>query len=375
MTGRLLASVAGGVLGVLVVSAGLVGGLLSGAAGGGADCAAQTGPTSPPLPPASTPTPARTTGPPTGAGPPPAPAAVTVPSGRWDGVQVGNAAVIVSVGAAMNVPPYGWVVALAAAMQESRLYNLPFGDRDSVGLFQQRPSQGWGSRDRLLDPAYAAGKFYTALLAVPDWQAMAVNDAAQAVQRSGTPRAYAQWATAAQTLAGEVTGRTDLTAVPPCCPPPVSPAGWTQPVAGRITSGFRTPDRPDHNGVDLAAEKGTPIRAAADGTVTALACQATTADGSDYGCDRDGSAAVAGCGWYTDIAHPGGVLTRYCHQLLRPVVTVGERVTAGQVIGLTGASGNATGPHLHFEVHLGDGGPATATDPVPFMAANGAPLQ
>jgi murein DD-endopeptidase MepM/ murein hydrolase activator NlpD len=373
MTGRLLAWVAGGVLGVLVVFASLVGGLLSGAAGGGAGCAAQTGPTSPPLPPASTPTPARTTGPPTAAGTPPAPAAITVPSGRWDSVQVGNAEVIVSVGAAMNVPPRGWVIALAAAMQESRLYNLPFGDRDSIGLFQQRPSQGWGSREQLTDPAYAAEKFYTALLAVPDWQAMAVNDAAQAVQLSGTPNAYAQWETAAQALAGELTGRTDLTAVPPGCPPPVSPTGWTQPVAGRVTSGFRTPDRPGHNGVDLAAEKGTPIRAAADGTVTTVACQATIG-GSGYGCDRDGSAAVAGCGWYTDITHPGGVLTRYCHQLLRPVVTVGQHVTAGQVIGLVGASGNATGPHLHFEVHLGDGGPATATDPVPFMAANGAPL-
>jgi murein DD-endopeptidase MepM/ murein hydrolase activator NlpD len=259
-------------------------------------------------------------------------------------------------------------------MQESSLRNLPGGDRDSVGLFQQRPSQGWGTPAQLADPAYAAGKFYSALAAVPGWQAMPLTQAAQAVQRSAHPDAYAKWETDAGALVTEVTGQGDLPTAPAAGCAAAGPQGWVRPVDGAVISGFRTLDRPGHNGVDLAADRGTPIRAATAGTVSAAACQAIAGDGSDYGCDRDGSAAVRGCGWYVDITHPRGILTRYCHQQLRPAVTVGQQVAAGQVIGLTGASGNATGPHLHFEVHIGDGSPATATDPVPFMAAHGAPL-
>jgi hypothetical protein len=92
----------------------------------------------------------------------------------------------------MNVPEQGWVVAIAAALQESGLHNLDYGDWDSLGLFQQRPSQGWGTPAQIMNPTYAATQFYRNLLAVPDWQQMTVNDAAQAVQRSGFPNAYAQ---------------------------------------------------------------------------------------------------------------------------------------------------------------------------------------
>jgi murein DD-endopeptidase MepM/ murein hydrolase activator NlpD len=81
-----------------------------------------------------------------------------------------------------------------------------------------------------------------------------------------------------------------------------------------------------------------------------------------------------GCGWYVDIDHVGGIVTRYCHQLVRPSVHIGQQVAAGQVIGVAGSSGHSSGPHLHFEVHLGDHTPATAVDPVPFMASVGAPL-
>ena len=104
--------------------------------------------------------------------------------GRWSSEQVGNAAAIVAAGTRLGVPPRGWVIALATAMQESNLHNLPGGDRDSVGLFQQRPSQGWGTPDQLHDPVYAATTFYQALLRIPNWQNMALIDAAQAVQRS-----------------------------------------------------------------------------------------------------------------------------------------------------------------------------------------------
>jgi hypothetical protein len=115
------------------------------------------------------------------------------PVGRFDPEQVGHAATIASIGAQMGVPNRGWVIAVATAIQESDLRNLAGGPDDSIGLFQQRSSQGWGTIDQLQDPAYAAGKFYERLLTIPDWQAMALTDVAQAVQRSAFPDAYAKW--------------------------------------------------------------------------------------------------------------------------------------------------------------------------------------
>lgn len=120
-----------------------------------------------------------------------------------------NAATIVAVGRSLGVSDRGIVVALAAAMQESSLRNLPHGDRDSVGLFQQRPSQGWGSAAKLQDPAYATKLFFggrnnpnvgktRGLLDVPGWSSMSITDAAQAVQLSAYPKAYANWASAAE---------------------------------------------------------------------------------------------------------------------------------------------------------------------------------
>ena len=107
--------------------------------------------------------------------------------------QVPHAATIVATGRSLDVPAKGQVIALATAMQESRLRNLNYGDRDSLGLFQQRPSQGWGSAQQIRDPVYAAEQFYQRLLAVDGWQQMTVAQAAQAVQRSAYPDAYAQW--------------------------------------------------------------------------------------------------------------------------------------------------------------------------------------
>lgn len=120
--------------------------------------------------------------------------------------QVGNAAVIVAVGKRMGVPHRGRVVAVATAMQESALRNLDHGDRDSLGLFQQRPSQGWGTPAQVRNPTYAATRFYQGLLAVPGWQVMSVNNAAQAVQRSGYPDAYAQHEPAARAVVAAVNG-------------------------------------------------------------------------------------------------------------------------------------------------------------------------
>ncbi|MGW7298595.1 C40 family peptidase [Streptomyces sp. NPDC054829] len=107
--------------------------------------------------------------------------------------QVPNAQTIVATGISLDVPKKGQVIALATAMQESRLRNLNYGDRDSLGLFQQRPSQGWGTAEQIRDPTYASEQFYKHLLKVNGWQQMTVTQAAQAVQQSGLPDAYAQW--------------------------------------------------------------------------------------------------------------------------------------------------------------------------------------
>jgi LysM repeat protein len=120
-----------------------------------------------------------------------------------------NAQIIVNVGRSLGVPSYGLVIALAAAAQESGLRNLDFGDRDSLGLFQQRPSAGWGTPTQLLDPTYASRLFFggpsnpnagvtRGLLDIPDWQSMSVTNAAQAVQLSGHPTAYAKWEASAR---------------------------------------------------------------------------------------------------------------------------------------------------------------------------------
>jgi LysM repeat protein len=121
--------------------------------------------------------------------------------------QRGNAATIVAVGRSLGVSDHGIVIALAAALQESSLRNLSHGDRDSVGLFQQRPSQGWGSAAALQDPATAAKLFFTGnpghtrgLLDIAGWSSMNVTTAAQAVQVSAYPKAYAQWEKTAQSL-------------------------------------------------------------------------------------------------------------------------------------------------------------------------------
>lgn len=120
--------------------------------------------------------------------------------------QAAAAATISAVGLRDGLSDHAVTVALATALQETQLANLPYGDRDSVGLFQQRPSQGWGTREQLLDPVYAAHAFYQRLRAVPGWQTDSVTVAAQAVQRSNAPSAYADWESEARALARAFTG-------------------------------------------------------------------------------------------------------------------------------------------------------------------------
>jgi hypothetical protein len=148
--------------------------------------------------------------------------ASTPPTGGWPAVgtydpsQVELARVIVSVGAAMGVPTRGSVIAVATAIQESGLRNPTGGDRDSIGLYQQRPSQGWGTPEQLHDPVYASQKFFAKLVTIPNWQQMPLTEAAQAVQISAHPHAYATWEPDATLLVHTVvSGNSRATAAAP----------------------------------------------------------------------------------------------------------------------------------------------------------------
>ncbi|WP_315098037.1 hypothetical protein [uncultured Cellulomonas sp.] len=120
--------------------------------------------------------------------------------------QAQNAALIAATGVQRGLPARAVTIALATALQESRLVNVAYGDRDSLGLFQQRPSQGWGTAEQVQDPVYATGKFYDGLVTVAGYENLPVTEAAQAVQRSGFPDAYAQHETRARAWASALTG-------------------------------------------------------------------------------------------------------------------------------------------------------------------------
>ena len=120
--------------------------------------------------------------------------------------QADNAATIAAVGDTMGMSTQAVTVAMATALQESGLHNLNYGDRDSVGLFQQRPSQGWGSATQIADPVFASRAFFHRLGAQPNWTTLDVNDAAQRVQRSAVPDAYGQWEGEARAIALALSG-------------------------------------------------------------------------------------------------------------------------------------------------------------------------
>lgn len=117
------------------------------------------------------------------------------------------ASIIAGVSVRRGLSPRAASIALATAYQETGIRNLTYGDRDSVGLFQQRPSQGWGTKQQLMDPSYAAGRFYDALVKIRNWETEDINDVAQKVQRSGYPEAYNDHEADARVLASALTGQ------------------------------------------------------------------------------------------------------------------------------------------------------------------------
>jgi murein DD-endopeptidase MepM/ murein hydrolase activator NlpD len=249
--------------------------------------------------------------------------------GEWNPEQTGNAAAIVAEGQRRGLPSRAFVVALATAMQESRLLNLDHGDRDSLGLFQQRPSQGWGTPAQIMDPTYAAGKFYDRLAAIPGWESMPLWQAAQSVQASGFPMAYEKW----EQPSTELVAR--LGVVP-------STGGGC---GGAVIGGFALPLPPgkivpplgphhDYPAVDIPVPVGTPVYAIVGGTVRAV--------------DEP-----AGCGTGVAVIDAAGNEWMYCHGTMRSVA--GGIVNAGDPILVSGSSGSSTGPHLHVQLRRGGG--------------------
>lgn len=153
--------------------------------------------------------------------------------------QAANAALITAVAARRGLPPRAASIALATAMQESKLRNIDHGDKagpDSRGLFQQRPSQGWGTEEQVMDPFYSSGAFYDALVKIPGYEAMEITAAAQQVQRSAYPQAYAQHEDMGRAFASALTGQStealDCTLKSPEGP------GDAQAVLGELTAAF-----------------------------------------------------------------------------------------------------------------------------------------
>ncbi len=169
--------------------------------------------------------------------------------------QAADAAAIAGVAARDRLPRKALTVAYATALQESKLENLDYGDRDSVGIFQQRPSQGWGTTAELEDPAYAAGAFFSALVKIGGWAKLPVDVAAQDVQRSADGTAYQQHAPTGAALAA------DFTATPHVV------TCWYNPAAQAASDGV-----PDKLNLSAALRRLSDVfgRPRADGAVTAV---------------------------------------------------------------------------------------------------------
>ena len=152
-------------------------------------------------------------------------------------VQARNASLVAAIAVRRGMPAHAATIALAAALQESKLYNLRGGDRDSLGLFQQRPSQGWGTPAQILDPVHATNAFYDALDKVDRYDTLPVTVAAQRVQRSGYPSAYAAY----EATRGRSRRRS------PATPPPPSGAtcaSRSRPRCPRLPSGHECCNAP-----------------------------------------------------------------------------------------------------------------------------------
>lgn len=300
----------------------------------------------------------------------------SVPDMTIDGYghgQLINAAHVIQAGKDLGLGVRDQTIGVMTAMGESGLQVIDYGDAagpDSRGLFQQRDNGAWGSYADRMDPYISSSNFFEAMKLVTNRETLEPTIVAHRTQRNADPYHYSKyWDSAVQVVeelsgvdTGLMPGAGDLVCVGagPGTPGEVNEEGWAHPSTGPLTShyGMRTDPVTGaftrlHAGTDLAGggDNG-PIWAAQEGVVI------------DVYTDPSG-------GWTIDVDHGGGVMTRYKHMWASGVlVSTGDQVDAGQQIGRVGSSGNSTGPHLHFEVHIN----GESVDPEPFMAKVGVTL-
>ncbi|MFJ3956320.1 hypothetical protein [Arthrobacter sp. NPDC090010] len=188
------------------------------------------------------------------------------------------AALISAVGVSKGLPPRASSIAIATALQESHLRNLNYGDAagpDSRGLFQQRSSQGWGTEAEIMDPYYSTGAFYKALVKVPGYQSMPLTEAAQTVQRSAFPEAYADHESEGRAFASSLTGQSPASFS--CSLLPSTGAGDPAAAQKEFAKAFPT----------LHAEvSNRELRVSTSGTTGWAVAQWAVANAKQFGIDR-----------------------------------------------------------------------------------------
>ncbi len=254
--------------------------------------------------------------------------------GPWGVAQMGNASVIVGVGLRRGIPEQGIVIALMAAMTESGLQNLDHGDRDSLGLFQMRPSQGWGTPAQLTDPDYASNKFYDVLLAVPNWQSLTPGAAAQAVERSARPDRYDQYEQQARQVFGAVRDVRCLD------------------LGGGAGERVSLPDNPKAETVINAALSQLGVRYAWGGGTPAGPSAGTGVDAGIVGFDCSGLALYAYAAIGVAVPHQ----TQAIWNAFQPAITNRADLQPGDLI-LLSDNGKPGGIH-HVAIYLGGDGRA-----------------
>ncbi|AXH66809.1 tape measure protein [Streptomyces phage StarPlatinum] len=260
--------------------------------------------------------------------------AIAGAAGTYGGVglsatQMQNAATIIGTGKGLGASQRDLIIAIMTAMQESTLRNLNYGDRDSLGLFQQRAA--WGSAKARTTPSEATRMFFhggaqgqRGLFDFPNRDKMSLGQAAQAVQVSAFPHAYAKW----EDMARAVVAATTFQAL-------AGNSGFRRPINAPVSRPYS-----QHTNLpratDFATPTGTPVVSAMGGTVT------TSSD-----LHGNGNGGYRSYGRYIVVGN-GMDRTLYAH-LSRRSASVGQQVRPGQLIGYSGNTGNSTGPHLHFE--------------------------
>ncbi|MET8626068.1 hypothetical protein ABZW30_20325 [Kitasatospora sp. NPDC004669] len=233
-------------------------------------------------------------------------------SGTLELPQAANAATIAAVARSRGLPDRATAISLATAMQESKLRNLAGGDRDSIGLFQQRPSMGWGTPAQIADPVYATNKFLDGLVKVNGYTRMPLTDAAQAVQKSGYPQAYAKHETKATLLTSALAGREpgSFSCVVHDYAKP-DPADSPSPTAGATAAPAAQPDRAQVLSDRVRREFGRTVTPATGYTSTIKGAEnavsltpdpaaAALTSSADAGADA-GASAERASGW--EVAH------------------------------------------------------------------------